>query len=171
MKRLIVIGVLILVALRVLRVQRQLAQKRRDVLHTFAELEAALHRRHGLARKWLEVVGSQAEREPLEMLATARQEAVSGLLLLAADPTEAESLGEQAACERKFGIAMAAAGRALADRVDFDPAEQFETDARRLAVNIHLFDEAVSRYNQALTGIPRLDRAPARLHPRAPLRI
>ena len=166
----IVIGVIILVlGATVMGVYNKLIALKNRYQNAFAQIEVQLKRRYDLIPNLVETVkGYMAhERETLEAVVQARNQAVSGLRAAAADPGDPDAIQKLATAEGVLGGAM---GRlfALAEAYPDLKAsenmkqltEELTSTENKVSFSRQAFNDAVTAYNiykQRFPAMPLAD--------------
>ena len=154
---LIVIGVVLLVIIvAVVGVCNKLVTLKNRFQNAFAQIEVQLKRRYDLIPNLVETVkGYMAhERETLEAVVQARNQAVSGLRAAAADPGDPDAIQKLATAEGVLGGAM---GRLLALSEAYPDlkasenmkqlTEELTSTENKVSFSRQAFNDAVTAYN------------------------
>jgi len=136
---------------------------RNGVKNGFAQIDVQLTRRHDLIPGLIESVKGymKHEKETLEAVIQARNQAVSGLKAAAADPANAESMAVLSGAEqslsgalgRLFALAEAYPDlKANENMLEFQ--EQLTTTENKVAFSRQAFNDAVMGYNNGIEMFP-----------------
>ena len=163
MTSLIVIGLLVALALFVIGIYNRLVSLRNGVKNGFAQIEVQLTRRYDLIPNLVEAVkGYMAhERETLEEVIQARNQAVGGLKAAAADPSNPAAMKQLIAAEaglggvlgRLFALAEAYPDLKANENMIHLQAELTDTE-NQLATSRQGFNDRVQVYNTACETFP-----------------
>ncbi len=161
---LLVIGVVLLViVIAVVGVFNKLVTLKNRFQNAFAQIEVQLKRRYDLIPNLVETVkGYMAhERETLEAVVQARNQAVSGLQAAASDPGDPNAIQELSRAEGVLGGAM---GRLLALSEAYPDlkasenmkqlTEELTSTENRVSFARQAFNDAVTAYNIYKQGFP-----------------
>ncbi len=161
---LIVIGVVLLVIIvAVVGVFNKLVTLKNRFQNAFAQIEVQLKRRYDLIPNLVETVkGYMAhERETLEAVVQARNQAVSGLRAAAGDPGDPAAIQKLATAEGVLGGAM---GRLLALAEAYPDlkasenmkqlTEELTSTENKVAFSRQAFNDAVTAYNTYKQSFP-----------------
>ncbi|HBE92242.1 MAG TPA: hypothetical protein DDW55_06830 [Gammaproteobacteria bacterium] len=136
---------------------------RNGVKNGFAQIDVQLTRRHDLIPGLIESVKGymKHEKETLEAVIQARNQAVTGLKAAAADPANAESMAVLSGAEqslsgalgRLFALAEAYPDlKANENMLEFQ--EQLTTTENKVAFSRQAFNDAVMGYNNGIEMFP-----------------
>jgi LemA protein len=161
---LIVIGVVLLaIIIAVVGVFNKLVAFRNRYQNAFAQIEVQLKRRYDLIPNLVETVkGYMAhERETLEAVIAARNQAVSGLQAAAGDPGDPDAIRKLASAEGVLGGAM---GRLLALAEAYPDlkasenmkqlTEELTSTENKVSFARQAFNDAVTAYNTYKQSFP-----------------
>ncbi len=161
---LIVIGVVALVVIVwVVGIFNKLVTLKNRFQNGFSQIEVQLKRRYDLIPNLVETVkGYMAhERETLEAVIQARNQAVSGLQAAAGDPGDPDAIAKLASAEGALGGAM---GRLLALAEAYPDlkasenmkqlTEELTSTENKVAFARQAFNDAVTNYNTYKQGFP-----------------
>ncbi len=160
---LIFLGLIVVLAIFGIGIYNRLINSRNRVKNAFAQIDVQLTRRYDLIPNLVESVKGymKHERETLEAVITARNNAVSGLSAAKADPANANAIKELAAAEATLGGAL---GRlfALAEAYPDLKAnenmlrfqEELASTENKVAFARQAFNDAVLTYNNTRENFP-----------------
>jgi LemA protein len=160
---LIFLGVIIAIVLWAVGIYNRLVNERNRVRNAFAQIDVQLTRRHDLIPNLVEAVKGymKHERETLEAVVQARNNAVSSLDTAKADPANAAAIKELGASE---GALASALGRLFAlseaypdlkanqNMMQFQ--EELSTTENKVAFARQAFNDAVLSYNNTAENFP-----------------
>jgi LemA protein len=168
---LIVLGVLVVVLIVfVIGIYNRLVALKNRYQNAFAQIEVQLKRRHDLIPNLVETVkGYMAhERETLEAVIEARNQAASGLAAAAGDPGDPEAMKRLGAAEGALGGAM---GRLLALSEAYPDlkasqnmqqlTEELTSTENKVSFARQAFNDAVTAYNTYRQSFPAVVLASA----------
>ncbi len=159
----IVLGIVVLVVFFLVSIYNRLVSGRNAYKNAFAQIDVQLTRRHDLIPNLVETAKGymKHERETLEAVITARNQAVSGLKNAAANP------GDPAAVQRLSGAENALSGAlgrmfALAEAYPdlkanqnmMQLSEELTSTENKVAFARQAFNDAVMTYNNAREMFP-----------------
>ncbi|CAN5230294.1 LemA family protein [soil metagenome] len=159
----ITIGLLALVAIFAVGIYNRLVNLRNRVKNAFAQIDVQLTRRYDLIPNLVETVKGYMshERETLEAVINARNEAATGLRHAAADPSNAQAIqelaGAEAALQGTLGrlFALAEAYPDLkANQNMMQLQEELASTENKVAFARQAFNDAVMNYNNARENFP-----------------
>ncbi len=175
MTALIVLAVVaIVVVVFVVGIYNRLVVLRNRYKNGFAQIEVQLKRRHDLIPNLVETVkGYMAhERQTLEAVVQARNQAASGLAAAASDPGDPEAMKKLGAAEGVLGGAM---GRLLALSESYPDlkasqnmqqlTEELTSTENKVSFARQAFNDAVTAYNTYRQSFPAVLLAGAFGHP------
>jgi LemA protein len=159
----IILGLIALVAAMVVAIYNRLVQGRNACRNAFAQIDVQLTRRHDLVPNLVEVARRylQHERETLEAVIEARNQAVSGLRAAAANPGNARAVEQLSGAEnalsgalgRLFAVAEAYP-ELKADRTMAQLSEELTSTENRVAFARQAYNDAVMAYNNSRETFP-----------------
>ena len=159
----IILAVVVALALWGVAIYNRLVQLRNAFKNAFAQIDVQLTRRHDLIPNLVEVAKGyiKHERETLEAVIQARNQAVGGLKLAAADPANAVAMQQLGGME---GALSGALGRlfALAEAYPdlkanttmMQLSEELTATENRVAFARQAYNDAVMHYNNAREVFP-----------------
>ena len=159
----IVLIVLILVAFFLVSIYNRLVSGRNAYKNAFAQIDVQLTRRHDLIPNLVETAKGymKHERETLEAVITARNQAVSGLRFAAADPSNPAAVQQLAGAENALSGAL---GRmfALAEAYPdlkanqnmMQLSEELTSTENKVAFARQAYNDAVMSYNNQREMFP-----------------
>ncbi|UYV13655.1 MAG: LemA family protein [Phycisphaera sp.] len=170
---LIVVGIVAFVGLGgiawLIGIYNKLVQLKEQFKNAFAQIEVQLKRRHDLIPNLVEVAKGYMshERETLEAVIAARNQAVSGLSNAASNPGDPAAMQNLGATE---GALTGAMGRLMAVMEAYPDLkandqmmnlqEEITTTENKVAFARQAFNDAVTRYNIAKKNFPAVAVAP-----------
>lgn len=170
---LIVVGIIAFVGLGgiawLIGTYNKLVQLKEQFKNAFAQIEVQLKRRHDLIPNLVEVAKGYMshERETLEAVIAARNQAASGLSNAAANPGDPAAMQNLGAAE---GALTGAMGRLMAVMEAYPDLkandqmmnlqEEITTTENKVAFARQAFNDAVTRYNIAKKNFPAVAVAP-----------
>ncbi len=159
----IVIGLVVLVVVWAVAIYNRLVQLKNRFQNAFAQIEVQLKRRYDLIPNLVETAkGYMAhERETLEAVIQARNQAMSGLQKAAGDPGDSSAINELAGAE---GVLSGAMGRLLALAESYPDlkanqnmmqlSEELTSTENKVAFARQAFNDAVTAYNTYRQSFP-----------------
>ncbi|MDD3518778.1 MAG: LemA family protein [Chromatiales bacterium] len=181
MELIILLVIVAVVVFYGISIYNRLVTLRNAFKNAFAQIDVQLTRRHDLIPNLVETAKGymKHERETLEAVILARNQAVAGLKVAAADPTNAAALGQLAGAE---GALAGALGRlfALAEAYPdlkanqnmMQLSEELTSTENRVAFARQAYNDAVMNYNNAREVFPNtLIAGPFNFQPAALLEI
>lgn len=170
---LIVVGIIAFVGLGgiawLIGIYNKLVQLKEQFKNAFAQIEVQLKRRHDLIPNLVEVAKGYMshERETLEAVIAARNQAVSGLDNAASNPGDPAAMQNLGAAE---GALTGAMGRLMAVMEAYPDLkandqmmnlqEEITSTENKVAFARQAFNDAVTRYNIAKKNFPAVAVAP-----------
>ena len=170
----VLVAVAIVLAMFVVGIYNRLVVLRNRYKNGFAQIEVQLKRRHDLIPNLVETVkGYMAhERQTLEAVIEARNQAATGLAAAAGDPTNPEAMQKLGAAEGVLGGAM---GRLLALSESYPDlkasqnmqqlTEELTSTENKVSFARQAFNDAVTVYNTYRQSFPAALFASAFGHP------
>lgn len=159
----IVLLVLAAIAGFAITIYNRLVSLRNRVKNAFAQIDVQLTRRYDLIPNLVEAVKGYMghERETLEAVIQARNQAMSGLQAAAADPANAEAMRQLSSAEAGLAGAL---GRLFALSESYpdlkanqnmlELQEELSTTENKVAFARQAFNDAVLAYNNACEAFP-----------------
>lgn len=170
---LIIVGIVAFVGLGgigwLIAIYNKLVQLKEQFKNAFAQIEVQLKRRHDLIPNLVEVAKGYMshERETLEAVIAARNQAASGLSNAAANPGDPAAMQNLGAAE---GALTGAMGRLMAVMEAYPDLkandqmmnlqEEITSTENKVAFARQAFNDAVTRYNIAKKNFPAVAVAP-----------
>ncbi len=165
MALIVIAGVLLLIIVTLAGVYNKLVSTKNRYKNAFAQIAVQLKRRYDLIPNLVETVkGYMAhERETLEAVIQARNQAVSGLQAAASDPGDSDAIQKLGTAERVLGGAM---GRLLALSEAYPDlkasenmkqlTEELTSTENKVSFARQAFNDAVTIYNIYRQSFPAL---------------
>jgi LemA protein len=159
----IVLGVFVLLAFFVISIYNRLVSGRNAYKNAFAQIDVQLSRRHDLIPNLVETAKGymKHERETLEAVITARNQAISGLKSAAANPGDAAAVQQLAGAENVLSgalgrlFALAEAYPDLkANQTMMQLSEELTSTENKVAFARQAFNDAVMNYNNTREVFP-----------------
>ena len=159
----VLLGVLVLLAILVVVIYNRLVAGRNGYKNAFAQIDVQLTRRYDLIPNLVKVAERymQHERETLEAVVAARNQAVSSLQQVAADPSDAGAMKQLAQSEQGLAGAL---GRLFAlseaypdlkaNQSMMQLSEELVSTENRVAFARQAFNDAVMAYNNQREMFP-----------------
>ncbi len=160
---LIFLGVIAAIVFWAIGIYNRLINERNRVRNAFAQIDVQLTRRHDLIPNLVEAVKGyiKHERETLEAVVQARNNAVSSLDAAKADPANAEAIKNLGASEGALGSALGrlfALSEAYPDLKANQNMMQFQEELasteNKVAFSRQAFNDAVLGYNNTAQNFP-----------------
>lgn len=160
---LIFLGVIAAIVFWAIGIYNRLVNERNRVRNAFAQIDVQLTRRHDLIPNLVEAVKGymKHERETLEAVVQARNNAVSSLDAAKADPANAEAIKKLGASEGALGNALGrlfALSEAYPDLKANQNMMQFQEELssteNKVAFSRQAFNDSVLSYNNAAQNFP-----------------
>lgn len=160
---LIFLGIIAAIIFWVIGIYNRLVNERNRVRNAFAQIDVQLTRRYDLIPNLVEAVKGymKHERETLEAVIQARNNAVSNLDAAKADPANAEAMKKLGASEGALGSAL---GRLFALSESYPDLkanqnmmqlqEQLASTENKVAFSRQAFNDAVLGYNNSAENFP-----------------
>jgi LemA protein len=159
----IVFGVIVLIAIFFISIYNKLVGGRNAYKNAFAQIDVQLTRRHDLIPNLVETAKGymKHERETLEAVITARNAAVNGLKLAAANPSDPNAVQQLSGAENALSASL---GRlfALAEAYPdlkanqnmMQLSEELTSTENKVAFARQAFNDAVMTYNNTREMFP-----------------
>ncbi len=155
-----IIGILIVY---VIGIYNRLVTLKNRFLNAFSQIDVQLKRRYDLIPNLIETAkGYMAhERETLESVINARNQATAGLDALKADPSNAAALSDLASAEAslagamaKFNVVVEAYPELKANENMMQLSEEITTTENKISFARQAFNDAVTAYNDYKQSFP-----------------
>ncbi|QKT04461.1 LemA family protein [Ectothiorhodospiraceae bacterium 2226] len=159
----ILLGLAVLIVGGTIVIYNRLVALRNRFKNAFAQIDVQLTRRHDLIPNLVEIAKGymKHERETLEAVIQARNQAVSGLKAAAADPGNAQAMAQLAGAESALSgmlgrlFALSEAYPDLkANQNMMQLSEELTTTENRVAFARQAYNDAVMTYNTARESFP-----------------
>ena len=159
----IFLGIIILVVVLVVGMYNNLVRLRNAFKNAFAQIDVQLTRRHDLIPNLVETVKGyiKHERETLEAVIAARNQAIAGLKAASADPANAKAMQTLGSAEMALGGAL---GRLLAvveaypdlkaNQNMMQLSEELSSTENRVSFARQGYNDSVMSYNNARETFP-----------------
>lgn len=159
----IVLAVVVAVVFWLISIYNRLVQLRNGFKNAFAQIDVQLTRRHDLIPNLVEVAKGyiKHERETLEAVIQARNQAVAGLKMAASDPANAAAMTQLGGMEAALGSAL---GRLFAlseaypdlkaNTTMMQLSEELSSTENRVAFARQAYNDSVMGYNTAREVFP-----------------
>lgn len=162
----IIVAVLIIY---VVGIFNRLVTLKNRFLNAFAQIDVQLKRRYDLIPNLVETAKGymEHERETLDAVITARNQAISGLKAAGSDPSSAAAIGELAGAEAslagalgKFNVVVEAYPDLKANENMMQLTEELTSTENKVAFARQAFNDAVTAYNEYKQSFPPVVLAP-----------
>ena len=160
---LIFLGIIVAIVMFGIAIYNRLVSDKNRVKNAFSQIDVQLTRRHDLIPNLVEAVKGymKHERETLDAVVSARNQAVSGLNAAKGDPANAALIAELGAAESGLGAALGrlfALAEAYPDLKANENMMQFQeelaTTENKVAFARQAFNDAVMNYNITRENFP-----------------
>ena len=165
----IILIIIAALAFWVVAIYNRLVALKNQYKNAFAQIEVQLKRRYDLIPNLIETAKGYIshERETLEAVVNARNQAMAGLQAAAQDPTNAEALKELASAEGALGGALARLNVVVEAYPDLKAnenmmqlSEEITTTENRVAFARQSYNDQVMEYNTYRQSFPPVIFAP-----------
>ncbi len=155
--------VLVVAVLGLVGIYNRLVQLRNRYQNAFAQIAVQLKRRYDLIPNLVETAKAYLthERETLEAVTAARNQAMAGLQAAARDPGNAEAIHTLASAEGLLGTALGRLNVAVeaypdlkANQNILQVQEELTSTENKVAFARQAFNDAVTEYNTTRQGFP-----------------
>ncbi|MGN0920921.1 MAG: LemA family protein [Cellvibrio sp.] len=159
----IVFVIIVLIALMVIAIYNQLVTLRNRYQNGFAQIEVQLKRRYDLIPNLVETAKAYLahERETLESVISARNQAAAGLQAAAANPGDAQALkqlmGGEQALTRALGnlnVVVEAYPELKGSQNMMQVSEELTSTENKISFARQAFNDAVTQYNTYRQSFP-----------------
>ena len=163
METIIVLVILAALAFWVVSIYNKLVALKNRFQNAFAQIEVQLKRRYDLIPNLVETAKGYMshERETLEAVIAARNQAMAGLQAAAADPTNADAIKELASAEGMLGgalgrlnVVMEAYPDLKANQNMMQLTEELTTTENKVAFSRQAYNDQVTEYNVSRQSFP-----------------
>ncbi len=166
---LVVLGIIGILIVYVIGIYNRLVTLKNRFLNAFSQIDVQLKRRYDLIPNLIETAkGYMAhERETLEAVINARNQATAGLDALKADPANAAALSDLASAETslagamaKFNVVVEAYPELKANENMMQLSEEITATENKVSFARQAFNDAVTAYNDYKQSFPPVFFAP-----------
>ena len=163
MSLIITLGVIAIIALLLITTYNRLVALKNRFQNAFAQIEVQLKRRYDLIPNLVETAKAYMshERETLEAVIQARNQAAAGLSEAAQNPGSAQALGKLSGAESLLGGALGRFNMLMEAYPDLKASanmqqlsEELTSTENRIAFARQAFNDAVMQYNTARQSFP-----------------
>ncbi len=169
-KLIIVLVVVAVLLFYIVGIYNRLVALRNRYQNGFSQIEVQLKRRYDLIPNLVETAKAyiKHERETLEAVISARNQAMAGLKAAAADPSSAAAMGQLAGAEGalagalgRLNVVMEAYPELKANENMMQLSEELTSTENRVAFSRQAFNDAVTEYNTYRQSFPPVILAPS----------
>lgn len=159
----VILVILVLLALYVVSIYNKLVALRNRFQNAFAQIEVQLKRRYDLIPNLVETAKAYLahERQTLEAVVAARNNALAGLQAAASNPGNAAAMGQLAGAEGALGAALGRLNVVMEAYPDLKASqnmqqlsEELTTTENKVAFARQAFNDAVMEYNTYKQSFP-----------------
>ena len=159
----VILGIIVLAIVFAISLYNTLVRKRNQFKNAFAQIDVQLTRRHDLIPNLVETAKGyiKHERETLEAVIQARNEAVSGLKAVGGDPTNAQAMRGLEGAENmltgalgKLFALVEAYPDLKANQNMMQLSEELTSTENKVAFARQAYNDAVMNYNNARETFP-----------------
>jgi LemA protein len=156
METIIVLGIVVVVAFWIASIYNKLVSLRNRFKNAFSQIEVQLKRRYDLIPNLVETAKAYMshERETLEAVINARNQAVAGLQAAAADPTNAAAIKQLGSAEGaltgalgRLSVVMEAYPDLKANQNMMQLSEELTSTENKVAFSRQAYNDQVTDYN------------------------
>ncbi len=174
MEFLVILGIIAALIFWVVAIYNKLVALKNQYENAFAQIEVQLKRRYDLIPNLIETAKGYIshERETLEAVVNARNQAMAGLQAAAKDPSNGEALKELASAEGALGGALARLNVVVEAYPDLKAnenmmqlSEEITTTENRVAFARQSYNDQIMEYNTYRQSFPPIIFAPMFGHP------
>lgn len=165
----VILAVLAFILIYVIGIFNRLVTLKNRFLNAFAQIDVQLKRRYDLIPNLIETAKGymEHERETLDAVVSARNQALSGLKAAGADPSSAAAMTELAGAEAslagamgKFSIVVEAYPELKANENMMQLTEELTATENKVSFARQAFNDAVTAYNEYKQSFPPVVLAP-----------